>query len=178
MENDKIPFGKKLRVGNFYVLKHTKSISGSELKRWRTAKGIPAEIQRTLGRGGLPYIKVSTIGENWSIELACTQHMYMVIDSQPTEMGVFTDEAVTNLKNLFTTWYADTCLIGDNEYLEDKGRAIKAFMERQKAKDVSEEEDAKILKEEQVRLKAEKDLQDMADNTGKEVKDGGNGQTD
>ena len=102
----------------------------------------------------------------------------MVIDSQPTEMGVFTDEAVTNLKNLFTTWYADTCLIGDNEYLEDKGRAIKAFMERQKAKDVSEEEDAKILKEEQVRLKAEKDLKDMADNTGKGVKDGSNGQAD
>ena len=65
MENNKIPFGKKLRAGNFYVLKHTKSILGSELKRWRTAKCIPAEIQRTMGRVGLPNIKVSTIGENW-----------------------------------------------------------------------------------------------------------------
>lgn len=178
MENDKIPFGKKLRAGNFYVLKHTKSISGSELKRWRTAKGIPAEIQRTLSRGGLPYIKVSTIGENWSIELACTQHMYMVIDSQPTEMGVFTDEAVMNLKNLFTTWYADTCLIGDNEYLEDKGSAIKAFLDRQKGKEISKEDEVKILDDEKTKLEAEENMKDMADKLSKEDSDGSDRKTD
>lgn len=179
MENNKIPFGKKLRVGNFYVLKHTKSIDKNELKRWRTAKGIPVEIQRTLSRGGLPYIKVSTISENWSVELACTQRMYMVIDSQHTEMGVFTNESVTNLKNLFTMWYADTCLIGDNEYLKDKGNAIKAFMDRQKAKEITKEEEADILKEEETKLKAEENLKDMADKINKEDNNNGsNGQTD
>lgn len=178
MENNRIPFGKKLRAGNFYVLKLTKSISGRELKQWRTAKGVPEEIQRTLGRSGLPCIKVSSVSENWSIELACTHRMYMFIDSMPMEAGVFTNDAAASLENLFTMWYTDTCLLGDKGYIEDKGNALKAFMNRVKALEIGDEEDASILHEEQVRLKAEENLRDMEERVRKEAEDGSNRQAD
>ena len=58
-----LPFGKKLRVRNFVVLKYTKSLKPSELKQLRNQKGIPAEVQKHLQRGGLPYIKVETLEE-------------------------------------------------------------------------------------------------------------------
>ena len=151
-----IPFGKKIKVMNFFVLKYTKALSSGELKRMRNAQGIPAEAQKHLQRGGLPYIKVMTLSENWSVEFVCCTAMYELIerfcvfeDSEHGEL-VLTEEALAGLHNLFVLMYSDTAIVGDTEYFEAKGKALNEFMARQWAKKEtpdSKAEDDAVLEE-------------------------------
>ena len=130
-----LPFGKKLRVRNFVVLKYKKSLRPSELKELRNQKGIPSEVQRHLQRGGLPYIKVETLAGDWSAEFICASTMYNYIDTRRmmTEPGFenqLTQDSLDSLHNLFVLMYADCTILGDAEYLEAKALALKAYMER------------------------------------------------
>ena len=45
---DSLEFGKKVQVGNYYILKYSKSLSKAEVKRLRSAQNIPADIQKHL----------------------------------------------------------------------------------------------------------------------------------
>ena len=164
-----IPFGKKLRVGNFSVLKYTKSLNKAELKELRNDAGIPQDIQKHLQRGGLPFIKIEAISGIWAIEYCVGTSVYKYIDEQ------LCDQTMLTFLHLFTTWFTDTATSGDEKYLEDKARAMAGFMERIKARKAGEEtaeeksEDDKILEEVKADEEAKATILDMA----QKIKEGG-----
>ena len=153
MERRSLPYGKKIRVKNFVILKYSKALRKSELKEVRNMQGIPADVQKHLQRGGLPYIKVSTLAENWSVEFVCGSTMYNYIDTRQTEPewdDVMTEDSVTALHNLFVMMLADCTVFGDEEYITAKGKLLQEYMARQKAKEETPEEkaaDDKVLEE-------------------------------
>lgn len=152
MENVKtMPFGKKVRCGNFFVLKRTKSLGKSELKMLRDDMGIPADVQKRLSRSGLPYIRVEAVSGIWAVEYCCNTQMYMVID-QMLPLAVDADfrgesvqTGVADFAHLFAMMMADTMVVGDGEYQKDKALAMKGLIERQKPAEVSVEDDREIL---------------------------------
>ena len=153
MERRSLPYGKKIRVKNFVILKYSKALKKSELKEVRNMQGIPADVQKHLQRGGLPYIKVSTLAENWSVEFVCGSTMYNYIDTRQTEPewdDILTEDSVTALHNLFVMMLADCTVFGDEEYITAKGKLLQEYMARQKAKEETPEEkaaDDKVLEE-------------------------------
>lgn len=153
MERRSLPYGKKIRVKNFVILKYSKALKKSELKEVRNMQGIPADVQKHLQRGGLPYIKVSTLAENWSVEFVCGSTMYNYIDTRQTDPewdNILTEDSVTALHNLFVMMLADCTVFGDAEYITAKGKLLQEYMARQKAKEETPEEkaaDDKVLEE-------------------------------
>jgi len=130
MEGNRVlPFGKKVSVGNFYFVKITRALSKKELRELRDAQGIPEEIRKSLGRGGLPFIVINTVGGGWSLCFVAGSVMFNYI-----EYAYSTGE-LEPLRRLFTMMYADTSVLGDAEYIRAKGDALTAFMDRQKVND-------------------------------------------
>lgn len=172
-----LPFGKKLRVRNFVVLKYTKSLKPSELKQLRNQKGIPAEVQKHLQRGGLPYIKVETLAGDWACEWICSSTMYRYIDTRKmmTEPGfenMLTDDSVNALHNLFVLMYADCTIMGDTEWLEAKAKALQDLMARKKISAETPESkaaDDKVLEE----LKAEEETKANIIDMANKIEEGG-----
>lgn len=158
-----LDYGKKIQVGNFEVLKFTRSLSSKELKRLRNNEGIPKEIQKRLQRGGVPFIKVTTISGSWGIEFSDGTAVFRYIDEA---------DDLDSLRNIFTMFFADTTTFGDREYWEDKGNALHAYMDRLRAKDISKEDDDKILKDEEDYMKDTKTVEEMAEHLKKEVDNG------
>lgn len=152
-------FGKKYRVGNFAVIKLNKALRKSEVEILRMQQGIPADMRKHLQRATLPYIKVEAISGVWAVEFCCNTSMYHLID---TFLGDGREERVTNLHHIFNMWFMDTTVIGDEEYQTAKAAALKGFMERCKAKTVSDDEDKKILDEMQEDEKQKAAIVDMA----------------
>lgn len=132
-EINKMPFGKQIRVGNFYFVKTTRSLGKKELATLRNQSGIPQDVRKHLGRGGLPYITVGTIGGGWHVSYVAGSVMYAFIESEYGRMDGA--EGRSSLRNLFTMLYADTTVMGDAEYWRAKGEALKSLMERQKSAD-------------------------------------------
>ena len=152
MEKEKrLPFGKKVKCCNFLVLKYTKTLSKSDLKTLRNTVGIPADVQKHLQRGGLPFIRVEALSGIWGVEYCCNTQMFMVIDNllplaiDASLHDVDVTTSVADLAHLFAMMMTDTMVVGDEEYQRDKALAMKGFMERQKPAKVSEEEDAETL---------------------------------
>lgn len=145
MEEKKgLQYGKTYRVGNYRVLKINRVLRKSDVAELRNQMGIPAEDRKLLKRAQLPYIKVEAISGIWSIEFCCNTNVFRMIDTMLNEDD---SKSVTMFAHLFNMWYMDTAVIGDEEYQDAKAVALKSFMERQKAKSVTEEEDAKTLEE-------------------------------
>lgn len=153
-----LPFGKKIQVGNFEVLKFTRSLSRQETANVRRRSGLPAEARKHLSRSGLPFIKVSSISGSWSIEFSAVTLMYRYIDETKD-----TDA----LRNFFTMFFADTTTFGDQEYWDAKGKALFAYMKRIEAKKSSADEDAALLSEEQ----AYEESKERVESIRKEVSD-------
>lgn len=141
MERKEMDFGKKYRAGNFEYFKTTKSLSKREVKALRDASGIPADVQKHLQRASLPYITVQTVGGGWCISFVCGSAMYEYIEFQ----AVKEQDGENALTNLFTMMYSDTAIMGDTDYWKAKAAALHDFMERIQAKNVSNEDDDKIL---------------------------------
>ena len=141
-EIKKMEFGKKYGVGNFVVFKINKALRKSEVAMLRNQMGIPEDMRKHLQRASLPYIKVEAISGVWAVEFCCNTSMFHMIDEM---LGENTEEYVTTLHHIFNMWFMDTTVPGDKEYQEAKALALKGFMERCKAKEVSDEEDKKIL---------------------------------
>ena len=160
-------FGKKYRAGNFEYFKIVRSLGRRELKALRDASDIPADVQKHLRRGGLPFMLVQTIGGGWSVSFVCGSAMYRFIEYNATNG----EEGEKTLHNLFIMMYSDTTILADDEYHKAKAEALKAFMGRVEAKKVSKEEDDKELDS----LKAEEEamavIEDMG-NSVKKMKDG------
>lgn len=135
-----LPFGKKIQVGNYTVLKYTKTLTKQQLKQLREGQDIHPEVKRQLSRSGLPYIKVEAISQIWSVEFCCNTGVYLHIDrvlplallaAQEKRKPEF--ESIADFAHLFGMWMTDTCVMGDTLYFNDKGRALKALIERQAA---------------------------------------------
>lgn len=157
-------FGKKYRVGNFECYKITRALGKKEVTMLRDTAGVPKDVRKHLNRAGLPYIIVQSIGGGWSISFVCGSSMYRFI-----EFEVMNGEEGENaLRNLLTMMYSDTTVLGDDEYYKAKAAALKAFMERQKAKGVSQEDDDKEVEA----LKTEEEAKAAIIEMGKEVANG------
>lgn len=169
MENKEkkvMPYGKKCRVGNFFAVKYNKALRKSEVEALRTQMGIPADMRKNLQRATLPFIKVESISGIWAVEYCCNTSMYHMIDEI---LGSENEANMTTLHHIFNMWFMDTTIPGDNEYQEAKAAALKGFMERQKAKAISEEDDKKILDRVQNDEKEKATIVDM----GKKISEDG-----
>jgi len=142
----------KISVGNYYILKHNKSLTKSEVKKLRSAQGIPADIQKHLQRASLPYIKVSTVTDSWSVEFVIGMKMYELLDDvHPVYDGegnrlLYGDE-MNAFEHMFVQMMTDTTLIGDVEYRKGKLELQKAYLERE-SKRLNETADAGKTEEE------------------------------
>lgn len=157
-----LQFGKKVQVGKFEVLKFSRSMSGKDVKKLRKASGIPDELHKNLQRGSLPFVKVTTISGSWGVEFCAGTAMYRYIDENIDD---------DSLSNIFTMFFADTTVFGDEKYWSDKGEALKEYMDRLRAKDITKEDDDKILDDEREYLENVKTADEMADMLRKEEKD-------
>ena len=166
-ETKEMPFGKRFKVGNFEYLKITRVLGKKELNELRNQIGIPQSVRKHLQRGGLPYILVQSIGGSWSISFSCGTAMYNFIDFQNGN-GETGEKA---LYNLFIMMYSDTAILGDNEYWNDKKKALDAFMKRCN-KAVSKEEDDKELEAVKKHEEAKATIVDM-ENELKKIEDEG-----
>lgn len=128
-------FGKKVKVGNFYLLKYSKSLSSKELSKLRDAADVPAEVRKYLSRGSLPYIKVSTVTDSWSVEFVMGMNMFNVLDGVKVVHdgeGVYqlygTEER--NVHALLVGMFADTTTLGDIEYNVAKQKLLSEYVDR------------------------------------------------
>lgn len=171
--NKKLLFGKKYRVGNFWVMKFNRTLRKSEVAELRDMIGIPSDIRKSLQRSQLPYIKVSAISGIWSVEFCCNNVMFRFIDEllakavEAEENGVVLEgSSVADFAHMFNMFYTDTCVLGDSIYMADKANALKAFMSRQQAVEISEEEDRRILDDMKADEEAKATILDMASHIG------------
>lgn len=163
----KLDFGVKVHVGNFYFLKYSKSLSKKELAVLRKALNIPKEIQKHLQRGSLPYIKVSTVSNSWSVEFVIGTTMYEAIDALNIVMD---DDGVRQLygvemKNtqaIFVAMLADTTTVGDFEYQVAKQKLLTEYLDRA-GKELNEKQDAG-KSEEELKQESDKAAQEVLDN--------------
>lgn len=176
MESEKtMPFGKKLKCGNYLVQKYVKTLGKAELKMLRDEVGIPKDMRKHLQRGGLPFIKVEALSGIWSLSVCCTTSIFRMID---TFLPVALDDEDSEVANLvgkadfihmFNMMFADTMMVGDADYYVAKANAFKAYVERQKAPVVSDEDEEKTLDD----LKRDEDAKavvvDMVNELKKEV---------
>lgn len=168
-----LPFGKKVQVGNFTVLKFTKTLTKNQLKQLRDDKGIHPDVQKQLSRAGLPFIKVEAISQIWAVEFCCNTGVYMFID-RVLPLAIVAEqegrapefESIADFAHLFGMWMTDTCVQGDSIYYADKGNALKALIERQKAS--MSENDDKALKEVQEAENAKASIVEMANKLNEE----------
>ena len=139
-EKEKMVYGRKYRIGNFSVVKFNKVLGKDEMRELRTQMGIPLEIRRQLERSKLPCIRVEAGSGIWSVTFTCVMQMYHILDSM-----VCSEEDRPGLIHLFTSWFTDCTVVGDAEYQQAKAMALKAYIERQKAVELTKEEDDRIL---------------------------------
>lgn len=151
-------FGKKYRVGNFEMMKLSRSLTKKETKQLRIEADIPESIQKYLTRGSLPYIKVRTISGIWSLEWSVGMVMFSIMD------GVnFADlEQTDALKSLLTRFYSITSVLGDAQMERDIQNAITGFLERVQATKDNEKEEKAILDNIGAKMEAEKNISEIA----------------
>ncbi len=174
----KLPFGKKVQCGNFYVVKHSKALSKKELKALRQANGIPEDVAKYLTRGSLPYITVSTVSDSWKIDFVCGMMMFKAIDEIPVavdEEGVYTYYGMDriSLGNIINGWFAYTSTVGDAEYQTTVIKAMQDYLERMAEKNkapLSEEENKEVMKESEENENHKAVILKMSDEIKKEGK--------
>lgn len=167
-------------LGGFYVLKHTRALSASEMKKLRKASGIPEDVQKYLERRSLPYITVSTLSDSWRIDFVVGMGMYEAIDEIPVAVdneGIYTyyGDARTTLGNLVNGWFAYTGTVGDATYQSDVIKAMQDYLTRASEANkepLDAEENEKVLNEAEERERHRKALMEMADEIRKEAGDG------
>lgn len=163
-------FGKKYRVGNYYMVKVSKSLSGAEQSALRSY--LPEELKRGLHRRSLPYIRIGTISGSWAIEFSLFEGMFTALDGA-TEEELRDTETLNLLHNLFTGFHVDTTMMGDKEYNQAKSAALQSFLERRASEmrpETGEEKtaDDKIVEE----MKSDFEKEDAMVRMAKEFEDG------
>lgn len=159
-----LEFGKKVQCGNYYILKKSKSLSKAEVTKLRKVQGIPAEIQKHLQRASLPYIKVSTVTDSWSVEFVIGMTMYQLIDDCHVVFDgdgnrLLAGEEKNTYENIFVQMMTDTTLIGDKEYRLGKLKLQQEYLDRA-SKAMNEAADAGKT-EEQLRKESEEAIDEV-----------------
>lgn len=157
-------FGKKYRVGNFEIIKLSRSLTKNEIKRLRMEAGIPVSVQKHLTRGSLPYIKVKAISGMWALEWSVGMTMFNIFDGADFE-DVQQREV---MRGLLTRLYTITSVLGDAQMERDIQKTLADFLGRIKADKDNKEEEKAILKNIGAKMEAEKNISEI----GKEVGDG------
>lgn len=157
-------FGKKYRVGNFEIIKLSRSLTKNEIKRLRMEAGIPVSVQKHLTRGSLPYIKVKAISGMWALEWSVGMTMFNIFDGADFE-DVQQREV---MRGLLTRLYTITSVLGDAQMERDIQKTLADFLGRIKANKDNKEEEKAILKNMGAKMEAEKNISEI----GKEVGDG------
>ena len=105
-------------------------------------------------KGDLPFIKVSTVSGDFSVEYGAGSVMFMLLDNAPIE------DKVDNLPMLIirNTQYVANCI--DAELQVDVLKAVGNALDRADAKPISDEEDAKIIEEERQMYEMKKEMED------------------
>lgn len=103
-------------------------------------------------KGDLPFIKVSTVSGDFSVEYGAGSVMFMLLDNAPIE------DKVDNLPMLIirNTQYVANCI--DAELQVDVLKAVGNALDRADAKPISDEEDAKIIGEERQMYEMKKEM--------------------
>lgn len=103
-------------------------------------------------KGDLPFIKVSTVSGDFSVEYGAGSVMFMLLDNAPIE------DKVDNLPMLIirNTQYVANCI--DAELQVDVLKAVGNALDRADAKPISDEEDAKIIEEERQIYEMKKEM--------------------
>lgn len=173
-------FGKRYRVGNFQVIKINKVLRRQEVAELRNQMGIPADERRKLQRAQLPFIKVEAVSGIWAVEFSCNTLMYRFLDMvlcraiEAEEDGVELEaNTVDDFAHIFSMMFTDTTILGDPAYVADKGRALRALLDRQKAAEVSQEDDDRELDDMRSEEEARANIVDMASRLEKEAGDEG-----
>lgn len=104
-------------------------------------------------KGDLPFIKVSTVSGDFSVEYGAGSVMFMQLDNAPIE------DKVDNLPMLIirNTQYVANCI--DAELQVDVLKAVGNALDRADAKPISDEEDAKIIEEERQMYDMKKEME-------------------
>lgn len=104
-------------------------------------------------KGDLPFIKVSTVSGDFSVEYGAGRVMFMLLDNAPIE------DKVDNLPMLIirNTQYVANCI--DAELQVDVLKAVGNALDRADAKPISDEEDAKIIEEERQMYEMKKEME-------------------
>lgn len=144
-----LEFGINYYVGSFIFKKITKKLNAKQLKALREGSGLKKNSKLLkFNTEGVPYIRITTISEDWSIEFACTTQIFVMLNFlSPETMN--NSEGRETLHRIFTRMYADCVLLGDKQYVIDKSVALSKFMKRKQENiERSKEDDATILEEE------------------------------
>ena len=128
-------FGKKVYVGNFFIMKKTRSLSKREIDSLRNDAKIPLDVRKRLTRGQLPYMRVESVGGGWAIEFNIEQTMFAALDELIVVRdvnGVLRVSGVTgkNLAAIFVGMFTDTTIVGDEVYQRDKIKALDEYIKR------------------------------------------------
>ena len=166
-----LPFGKRVMCGNYYVLKHTKSLTKKEIEKLRNAQNIPNDVRKYLTRGVLPVITVSTVTDSWRIEFVAGMGVYEAIAEIPIAMdseGNYTyyGAGYTNLGNIINGWYAYTSTVGDEEYQADVIKAMQSYLSRMAEKNkepLPAEETKEVMDNEASKESASQTLKEMSE---------------
>lgn len=104
-------------------------------------------------KGDLPFIKVSTVSGDFSVEYGAGSVMFMLLDNAPIE------DKVDNLPMIIirNTQYVANCI--DAELQVDVLKAVGNALDRADAKPISDEEDAKIIEEERQMYEMKKEME-------------------
>lgn len=108
-------------------------------------------------KGDLPFIKVSTVSGDFSVEYGAGSVMSMLLDNAPIE------DKVDNLPMLIirNTQYVANCI--DAELQVDVLKAVGNALDRADAKPISDEEDTKIIEEERQMYGMKKEMEKGTD---------------
>ncbi len=132
-------FGKKYRLGNYFVTKLSRSLGKKELKQLRDGKGIPEAVQKLLSRGSLPYIKVEAISKVWAVEWCAGTAMFNLFDGclgsagrteRTGNAGSDETDVLEGLKGLVSRMCSLCSIVGDRQMNADLTKALSDFLGR------------------------------------------------
>lgn len=126
-------FGKSYRIGNFEVVKLSRSLSKRELKMLRDERQVPEELRKHLTRGSLPYVKVRAISGIWAIEWSAGTAMFNLFEGcfgSTGSAGTDETDVLEGLKGLVSRMYSLCSIVGDKQMNADLTKALSDFLER------------------------------------------------